>query len=80
MGLTNYGSRTTTTTANGSTITTSKSADGSVTTKTVHSSDGTFIKGDVYRGDLNGPHSHFSFKDGKTINDRGVSRSDVFKK
>lgn len=76
MGLTDYSSRSTKTTSNGTRITTSKSTDGSYTTKTYHSASGDLVRGAVYRGNLNDDHSHYENGRGYA---RGVLRSDVFK-
>lgn len=76
MGLTDYGSRRVETTGRGTKITTSKSPDGNYTAKTYHDKDGNLVRGVVYRGDLEGEHSHYEF--GKDYA-RGVSRSGVFK-
>ena len=76
MGLTNYNTRTSKTTDRGTKITTSKSDDGTYTTKVYHDSDGKLVKGAVYNGDLNGDHTHYDYGSGYA---RGVLRSDVFK-
>lgn len=76
MGLTDYGSRKVETTNRGTRITTSKSPDGNYTTKTYHGKGGNLVRGVVYRGDLEGEHSHYEY--GKDYA-RGVSRSEVFK-
>ena len=78
MGLTDYGSREVEITANGTRIVTSKSRDGLYTTRVYIDSNGNFIKGDCYRGDLNGPHSHLSYRNGRIENDRGVLINDYF--
>ena len=78
MGLTDYNDRKVEITSNGTKIVTSKSKDGEYTTRVYYDKDGNFIKGDCYRGDLNGEHSHLSYRDGKIINDRGVVINDYF--
>lgn len=78
MGLTDYGSRQVEVTSNGTRIITSKSRDGQYTTRIYIDLNGSFIKGDCYRGDLNGEHSHLSYKNGKIVNDRGVIIDDFF--
>ena len=73
MGLTDYGTRTTTSRPNGSKTTTTKG--GEYTTKVVHSPEGKLVKGTVYRGPLGGTHSHCEPTNGYS---RGVLRSPVF--
>lgn len=78
MGLTDYTGRQVEVTANGTRIVTSKSRDGLYITRIYIDSSGNFIKGDCYRGNLNGEHSHLSYKDGKIVNDRGILIDDYF--
>ena len=78
MGLTDYGNREVEVTANGTRIVTSRSKDGLYTTRVYLDSKGEFLKGDCYRGDLNGEHSHLSYKNGKIVNDRDVVINDYF--
>lgn len=78
MGLIDYGRRQVEVTANGTRIVTSKSKDGLYMTRIYIDSSGNFIKGDCYRGDLKGEHSHLSYRNGKTVNDRGVIMDDYF--
>lgn len=78
MGLIDYGRRQVEVTANGTRIVTSKSKDGLYMIRIYIDSSGNFIKGDCYRGDLNGEHSHLSYRNGKTVNDRGVIMDGYF--
>lgn len=77
MGLTNYDARTEKVNPTGTRIITSKSDDGSYTTRVYIDKDGECVKGSVYRGPLDGKHSHYDKEKGDIRGD--VIRSDVFR-